>query len=442
VIDMNIRIQGLTARVQEAVKTSSLSKIKGRTVRGIFGRKCLGVAAFTALILGSIGVGTAGSGAAGAASATKSPYVIGFSGPLTGPIALYGEQELKIDKAYFNYVNAHGGVNGHPLQIVSLDSQGDPSVDATNTTQLITQSHIILMTGLTIDDNCAAVVSITEAHNVPLMCEVATSQLVKTVQPYVFSMLPVGSTSGAPVVQFLSKLYSGQKPRLAITVQNTIGTIQYMDSVAAAAKAKGWNVVNEQIAPLTAVDMTSEAAAMTAAKPTVVTFYVSSELQVSLIHAMRADGYKGIFVGIGQTFDYGTMKTVNDAKFYSLNQTAVVLPPGTTSAAKTFISVMKSAGVRSASVLNSQNEIPSYVGTVALVDGLKACGSSCSGGLTLAKAIQKVNFSLPGVTNAFRYSGSGDGHNPDVSYVAYRWNPSTSSAVQVATGLTPGPVSG
>ena len=100
-------------------------------------------------------------------------------------------------------------------------------------------------------------------------------------------------------------------------------------------------MVNEQIAPLTAVDMTSEAAAMTAAKPTSVTFYVSSELQVSLIHAMRADGYKGIFVGIGQTFDYGTMKSVNDGKFYSLNQTAIILPPGTTSAAKTYISVIE-----------------------------------------------------------------------------------------------------
>ena len=434
---MNLRTE--TAGTKVVITDTSTSNKKGRTVRGISGTKWLGVVAFAALVLGSLG--TVGSGSAAAASATKSPYVIGFSGPLTGPIALYGEQELNIDKAYFSYINAHGGVNGHPLQIVSLDSMGDPSADATNTTQLITQSHIILMTGLTIDNNCAAAAPITTAHQVPLMCEVTTSQLVKTVQPYVFSMLPVGSTSGAPVTQFLSKLFPGQKPRLAITVQDTIGTKEYMDSVASAAKAKGWSVVNEQVAPLTAVDMTSEAAAMTAAKPTVVTFYVSSELQVSLIHAMRADGYKGIFVGIGQTFDYGTMKSVNDGKFYSLNQTAVILPPGTTSAAKTYISVMKSAGVRSPSALNSQNQIPSYIGTVALVNGLKACGANCSGGITLNNAIQKVNFSLPGVTTTFRYSGTGSGHNPYVNYVAYRWNPSTGTTVQVASGLTPGPVS-
>ena len=75
------------------------------------------------------------------------------------------------------------------------------------------------------------------------------------------------------------------------------------------------------------------------------------------------------------------------------------------------------------------------------MNGLKACGANCSGGITLNNAIQKVNFSLPGVTTTFRYSGTGSGHNPYVNYVAYRWNPSTGTTVQVASGLTPGPVS-
>ena len=378
----------------------------------------------------------------GGGGANKSPYVVGFTAGLTGPIALYGEQQLNIDKGYFDYVNSHGGVNGHPLKIVSLDSGGDPAKDASNTLQLITEDNAMMITGLIVDDNCTSAAPIAAAHNVPMVCGISTSKQVQTVQPYLYSINPVSSSQANPILQFIQTLFPSQTPKIAITVQNTIGTVEFMNDAASGARSKGWDVVDTEVAPLTAVDMTTEAAKMTAAHPQVVTFDISSALQLSLVHAMRSDGYTGYFVGPGQDFDYQTIKTLNDPKFYSLNGTAIVDPSNPTSSAQqTYIAAMKTQGLTTEAQLDRQTQIQDYEGAVGMVQGLKACGSTCAGGMALSNALDTVNLSLPGITTTYKWTGSGDGHNPYVTYNAYKWNSSTNNLQQVASDLLPGSVS-
>src|SRR6059058_750399 len=57
---------------------------------------------------------------------TSSSIKIGGTFPMTGPASLYKTIPLA-EKAYFDYVNAHGGVNGRKIDFEILDDSYDPS---------------------------------------------------------------------------------------------------------------------------------------------------------------------------------------------------------------------------------------------------------------------------------------------------------------------------
>src|SRR5229473_630638 len=55
------------------------------------------------------------------------PYRIGMSAAITGPQASTYAPTFDAYKAYFKRVNDAGGINGHPVEIVTEDDRGEPS---------------------------------------------------------------------------------------------------------------------------------------------------------------------------------------------------------------------------------------------------------------------------------------------------------------------------
>jgi branched-chain amino acid transport system substrate-binding protein len=77
---------------------------------------------------------------------SKSAIVIGGTFPLTGPAALYGVIP-KAENAYFQYVNAHGGVNGRKIQFKVYDDQYNPANTVPLTKKLVQQDHVFAVYG-------------------------------------------------------------------------------------------------------------------------------------------------------------------------------------------------------------------------------------------------------------------------------------------------------
>jgi branched-chain amino acid transport system substrate-binding protein len=72
---------------------------------------------------------------------TKTQIVLGATGPLTGSEAAY-EPVLSGAKAYFDYVNAHGGVNGRKIVYKIADDQYDPVQTVSQTQKLVEQDGV------------------------------------------------------------------------------------------------------------------------------------------------------------------------------------------------------------------------------------------------------------------------------------------------------------
>lgn len=93
---------------------------------------------------------TATSGSANASTkstSSKTPYVIHALVSETGTFSSLGGPEAKALTALAKYVNATGGIDGHPVQMSIQDNQSSPSTNVSLATPLIQKGVPILING-------------------------------------------------------------------------------------------------------------------------------------------------------------------------------------------------------------------------------------------------------------------------------------------------------
>ena len=107
---------------------------------------------------------TSGSGSSSAALTASAPGItatqilIGSHQPLTGPAAPGYDEIAPASAAYFNYVNAHGGVYGRKIVYKYLNDAYDPTTTASDVRQLVLQDNVYaLFDGLGTPTHLAAV---------------------------------------------------------------------------------------------------------------------------------------------------------------------------------------------------------------------------------------------------------------------------------------------
>jgi branched-chain amino acid transport system substrate-binding protein len=81
------------------------------------------------------------STSAGTPGVTAKTITIGGTFPLTGPAQLYSVIP-HAENAYFQYVNAHGGVNGRKIVFKYYDDQYNPAMTVPLTKKLVEQDHV------------------------------------------------------------------------------------------------------------------------------------------------------------------------------------------------------------------------------------------------------------------------------------------------------------
>jgi len=100
-----------------------------------------------AMIAAGCGSSSSPSSSSGAATAsapgiTATQILIGSHQPLTGPAAPGYSEIAPASNAYFQYVNAHGGVNGRKIKYTYLDDGYDPAKTVSDVHQLVLQNNV------------------------------------------------------------------------------------------------------------------------------------------------------------------------------------------------------------------------------------------------------------------------------------------------------------
>lgn len=135
---------------------SETGPTKERTMRR---QKLTAAAATLALTLSATACGTSNTATPSGSGATHSgshpsgppgaPIVVGSIGSYSGlEAASLGATDATI-RAWQDYTNATGGINGHPVKVITEDDQGNPALAAQLVKQLVEQDHVQALVGST-----------------------------------------------------------------------------------------------------------------------------------------------------------------------------------------------------------------------------------------------------------------------------------------------------
>jgi branched-chain amino acid transport system substrate-binding protein len=97
------------------------------------------------------------------------PIVIGAVQDLTGPVATLGQYGKRGIDIAIAEINAAGGVNGRPVELVSLNSESKPELAASLGLRLASRSDILAIIGGTFGSTQLALGSIAEKQKIPFV---------------------------------------------------------------------------------------------------------------------------------------------------------------------------------------------------------------------------------------------------------------------------------
>lgn len=135
-----------------------------RRVRG-----AAGIAAATALALVAAGCGAgAGAGGGGAVpGVTEDTIKLGTTQPLTGPAAPGYAKISKAMTAYFEKVNAEGGIHGRKIELIVEDDGYNPTNTATKTRKLVQRDKVFALAGALGTPTHTAVLDFIRQNKIP-----------------------------------------------------------------------------------------------------------------------------------------------------------------------------------------------------------------------------------------------------------------------------------
>jgi len=188
---------------------------------------CVGVIAVVALVAAGCGSSSSsskttssggsssssGNGGATAPGVTATSITFGTHTPLTGPVAPGYSEIAPASQAFFNYVNAHGGVYGRQIHLIIKDDAYNPTNTVNVVHQLVLQSGVFgIFEGLGTPTH-TKVVSFLNASKVPDIFVASGCPCWDdgTTQPYTFGWQPNYTIEGKILGQYIKQHFGGQK---------------------------------------------------------------------------------------------------------------------------------------------------------------------------------------------------------------------------------------
>ena len=161
---------------------------------------------------------------ASGSAATGTPIVIGSVGTYTQGTGGFTDPGLPAIQAWASSVNAHGGINGHPVKLITEDNKGDQAQAVSMVKQLVEQDHVVAFVSNQDGSLNAGYASYLDQQKIPVL-----GGSVFTLDPWVSD--PMFYPEGLTAIQDMTSLAVSAK-QLGIT---TVGSLACSEAAQCAA---------------------------------------------------------------------------------------------------------------------------------------------------------------------------------------------------------------
>jgi len=219
-------------------------------------------------LLALAGCGSSGSsGGGGGSSASKGPLSFVTFNPYSGPDASFGPELGSGCPAAAYGINRGGGVLGHKIKCVSIDTRGDPADAVPAASQMLAStSNLAGILGPSSDEAAATVPRINQAH-VPMFGDTGQALFDHNHYPYFWRIVSPDDATGYAEALYAFK--SGHR-RAALVYGNDISAQGTIPTIGSGFKKLGGQVVLNQAVQRGQSSYRSEVEKLIAAKPDVI----------------------------------------------------------------------------------------------------------------------------------------------------------------------------
>ncbi|HUL94509.1 MAG TPA: ABC transporter substrate-binding protein [Usitatibacter sp.] len=243
-------------------------------------------------ILAALALGAA-LGAAAETGVTDSQIVLGQSAVFTGPAQDLGIEMRAGALAYFNYVNAQGGVNGRRIVLKSLDDRYEPDNAAAATKQLINEDKVFALFGYVGTPTFNAAKPIIVESRVPLVAAFTGAESLRDpVIRYVFNVRASYYDETEQIVQHLTSMGID---KIAVFYQNDAYGKAGLEGVNRALKKRNMQVTGLATVERNTVEVNKAVQDMAKVQPQAIVMISAYKSCAAFIKAMKRAGMSPSF---------------------------------------------------------------------------------------------------------------------------------------------------
>ena len=230
----------------------------------------------------------AAAGIAAAQGVTDREVVLGQGAVFSGPAEELGIQMRDGALAYFNYVNAQGGVNGRKIVLKSVDDRYEPEGAAAATRKLINDEKVFALFGYVGTPTFNAAAPILTEAKVPLVAAFTGAESLRDpLNRYVFNVRASYYDETEQIVQHLTAM---SMDRIAVFYQNDAYGKTGLEGVKRALKKRNMQLAGEATVERNTVDVAKAIAEMQKVKPQAVVMVSAYKSCAAFIKEMKKTG--------------------------------------------------------------------------------------------------------------------------------------------------------
>jgi len=232
-----------------------------------------------------------GAAANGDPGVTATTIVLGGTVPLSGEAAAFGSVGPGA-KAYFDYVNAKGGVNGRKIDYRFLDDGYDPAQTVQLTRKLVEQDKVFAIFNTVGTANNLAIRDYLNAQKVPQLFAGDGSDALAKPGTYPWTMGFLQSYRGEGAVYGRTLVKTRPRAKIAVLFENTDLGKDMVRGLSRAIAGKGPQVVASESYEYTASDVASQIAKLKASGADTLMLFATPKFMIQGVVATHKLGWK------------------------------------------------------------------------------------------------------------------------------------------------------
>lgn len=219
---------------------------------------------------------------------TASTITLGQSAAFSGPAKELGKGMHDGAQAYFDQVNASGGVYGRKIILKTLDDGYEPERAAANTKQFIEQDEVLALFGYVGTPTSNASIPAVSKAKLPFFAPFTGAQSLR--EPFNRNIFNIRASYFAETEKIVQQITTLSLKRIAVFYQNDAYGKAGLEGVTRALKKRGIEVAGLGTVERNSVDVSDAVAKIRASKPQTVIMVSAYNSSAAFIKAMIAAG--------------------------------------------------------------------------------------------------------------------------------------------------------